>query len=76
MMSLIKNKKSGPTAKHLLAGYIHCADCSKKMYVFHASKYPTSRCAVCKNRIGETDIAEIYKDQLKTFLLTGGTASE
>ena len=68
--SLIQNKKPGPRAKHLLAGYIFCADCNKKMYVFHSSKFPTYRCPNCSNRIVVGDIEGFYHDQLKTFLLT------
>ena len=74
--SLIKNKKPGPRPKHLLAGYVFCADCDKKMYVFHGGKNPTYRCQACKNRIVTQDIEEIYHDQLKTFLLSGVTVSE
>ena len=74
--SLIKNKKPGPRPKHLLAGCIYCADCDKKMYVFHATKLPTYRCSGCKNRISTADIEEIYHDQLKAFLLTGMSISE
>ncbi len=46
------------------------------MYVFHAGKQPTYRCANCNNRIVTADIEEIYHDQLKTFLLSGVTISE
>ncbi len=74
--SLIKNKKQGPTVKHLLAGYVHCADCGKKLYVFHATKSPTYRCTGCHNRITVSDLEEIYHDQLKTFLLTDISISE
>jgi len=74
--SLIKNKKPGPRPKHLLAGFVHCADCDKKMYVFHASKYSNYRCSGCKNRIAANDIEEIFHDQLKTFLLTETSVSE
>lgn len=74
--SLIKNKKPGPRAKHLLAGYVFCADCNVKMYVFHATKSPTYRCRTCKNRIVTADLEEIYHDQLKAFLLTGVSISE
>ncbi len=74
--SLIKNKKPGPRPKHLLAGYVTCADCNKKMYVFHASKFPTYRCQPCGNRIVASDIEEIYHDQLKSFLLTDISVSE
>lgn len=64
-----KNKRRGPKPKHLLAGYVVCT-CGKKMYVFHESKSQTYRCKKCRNRIPERDIEEIYKLQLKTFLLT------
>ena len=74
--SLVKNKKQGPIAKHMLAGYVYCADCDKKMYVFHKTNSPTYRCSTCKNHIIAKDIEEIYHEQLKTFLLTGMSISE
>lgn len=74
--SLIKNKKPGPRPKHLLAGYVECADCERKMYVFHRTLLPTYRCPGCSNRIPAPDIEEIYRDQLKTFLLTEVSLSE
>lgn len=74
--SLTKNKKPGPRPKHLLAGYVTCMGCDKKMYVFHASKFPTYRCRNCNTRIVTSDIEEIYHDQLKSFLLTDISVSE
>lgn len=62
-------KQRGPKPKHLLAGYLHCS-CDKKMYVFHEGRSQTYRCKRCKNRIAEEDIHEIYKEQLRSFLLT------
>lgn len=74
--SLIKNKRKGPRAKHLLAGFVGCADCGKKMYVFHSTKTPRYRCANCGNHISTTDLEEIYHEQLKTFLLTDISVSQ
>ena len=74
--SLIKNKRPGPTTKHLLAGYVYCADCDKRMYVFHKTNHETYRCNHCSNHIIARDLEEIYHDQLKTFLLTGISISE
>lgn len=74
--SLVKNKKPGPRAKHLLAGYVFCADCDKKMYVFHSTKSPTYRCPGCSNRIVACDMEEIYHEQLRSFLLTDLSISE
>ena len=74
--SLIKNKKPGPRAKHLLSGYVFCAECDKKMYVFHKSHSETYRCANCGTRVAVSDIEEIYHNQLKTFLLTETSVSE
>src|SRR6185369_10449320 len=62
-----KRVKPGPRPVHLLAGYIYCT-CGKKMYVYQNNM--VFKCQTCKNRIVESDIEEIYHDQLKTFLLT------
>lgn len=74
--SLLKNKRPGPTVKHLLAGYVHCEQCGKKMYVHHMTKAPVYRCAPCGIRIQTQDLEEIYHDQLKAFLLTDTSISE
>lgn len=63
------HKRKGPKPKHLLAGFVHCA-CGKKMYVFHRTKQSSFQCKACNNRIPELDLNEIYREQLKTFLLT------
>lgn len=64
-----KRKPKGPKAKHLLAGFVEC-ECGKKMYVYHATKTPKYVCQDCSNRISEEDLNHIYREQLKTFLLT------
>jgi len=74
--SLIKNKRLGPTTKHLMAGYVYCSDCDKRMYVFHKTNHETYRCNHCSNHIIARDLEEIYHEQLKTFLLTGVSISE
>jgi site-specific DNA recombinase len=71
-----KRQKIGRQTKHLLAGYVECETCQKKMYVYHQSKSSTYTCSKCKTRISVADIDEIYKDQLKTFLLTDTSVSE
>jgi site-specific DNA recombinase len=73
---LIKNKKPGRIAKHLLAGFVHCETCDCKLYVFHQTKLPTYRCRKCGTRIAVTDIDEIFHGKLKEFLLTGVSLSE
>jgi len=70
-----KRIRKGPRAKHLLAGYVYCT-CGKKMYVFHETRSDTYSCKVCKTRIGEADLDEIFQEQLKTFLLTDISISE
>lgn len=62
---LKKNKRTGRTAKHLLAGYVHC-ECGKKMYVFTGS--PSYTCPICKTKIRVEDLDEIYHGELKEFL--------
>lgn len=74
--SLVKNKKPGPRPKHLLAGYVYCHDCDKKMYVFHQTKNTSYRCQTCGNRISTEDLEEIFRSQLKSFLLTETSTKE
>lgn len=71
-----KRQRIGRTTKHLLAGYVECETCQRKMYVYHQTKYSTYTCSKCKTRISVSDLDEIYKDQLKTFLLTETSVSE
>lgn len=63
-----KRRRPGPKSVYLLSGFIHCT-CGKKMYVFH-EKSANYTCKACKNRIAAEDIDEIYREQLKSFLLT------
>jgi site-specific DNA recombinase len=72
----VKNKRKGPKAKHIMAGYVFCADCDTKMYVHHKATSNTYRCTKCNNHIMAKDLEEIYHEQLKTFLLTGVSVSE
>lgn len=62
-----KRENVGKRTTHLLAGYLYCS-CGKKMYVYHADCI--YKCKHCKKKIAESDIDEIYHEQLKTFLLT------
>jgi len=64
-----KRNRLGKQAKHLLSGYVYCT-CSTKMYVYHETRSNTYSCKKCKVRIAETDLDEIYHDQLRAFLLT------
>ena len=76
--SLIQVQKDKPRRgkqpMHLLAGYVFCEFCDKKMYVFHEhlSNY---KCQTCKNRIQASSLEEIYHSQLKSFLLTDADVS-
>ena len=71
-----KRTKVGPQTKTLLAGYVECEKCSKKMYVYHQTNNPTYTCTKCKTRIPVSDLDEIFRDQLKAFLLTDTSVSE
>jgi site-specific DNA recombinase len=74
--SLIKNKRPGPRPKHLMAGYVYCADCDKRMYVYHRTNTENYRCNNCSNHIMAADLEAIYHGELKEFLLTGVSVSE
>jgi len=71
-----KQSKPGRQTKTLLGGYVECTPCKKKMYVYHESKNPAYSCTKCKNRIHVEDIDFIFKEQLKTFLLTDSTIAK
>lgn len=64
---LQKRRKTGPKAKHLLAGYVFC-HCGQKMYVFHENN--VYACKPCKNRIPSADLDEIYSGELYRFVVS------
>jgi len=65
-----KRTKLGPQTKTLLAGYVECENCQKKMYVYHSTQTPSYTCSKCKTRIHVDDLDFIFKDELRVFLLT------
>lgn len=71
-----KRVKVGPRPKTLLAGYAECAECQKKMYVYHHTKSSSYTCNNCRIRIHVEDLHHIYKEQLKNFLLTDVSVNE
>lgn len=71
-----KRQKLGPQTKTLLAGYVQCEPCKRKMYVYHHTKTPKYICPKCKTRIHIEDLEYIYKGELKEFLLTDTSISE
>ncbi|OJW83528.1 MAG: hypothetical protein BGO69_08645 [Bacteroidetes bacterium 46-16] len=75
--SEIKLKRKGRESKNLLAGYVVCETCGKKMYVYHQkTANPAYYCKTCKTRIWVSDLDEIFHEQLKTFLLTETSISD
>jgi site-specific DNA recombinase len=52
---------------NLFSGVVFCT-CGNKMYV--PSNSPKYTCKKCRNRIGLTDLEELFQEQLKTFLFS------
>ena len=60
-------KKPARKRVHLFSGYVFC-HCDYKMYV--PSNSPKYICYKCRNKIGETDLEDIFREQLKAFFFS------
>ncbi len=60
-------KKPAKKPQHLFTGFVFC-NCGQKMYV--PSNSPKYVCAKCKNKIGTTDMEEIFHEQIKEFVFS------
>ncbi|MHC4268021.1 MAG: recombinase family protein [Planctomycetota bacterium] len=61
------NKKLSRSMVHLFTGVVFC-DCGHKMYV--SSSSPKYICQNCRNKIGMTDLEDIFHNQLKDFFFS------
>jgi len=62
-----KNKRPARKTVHLFSGIVYCY-CGNRMYV--PSNSPKYICQKCRNKIGETELEEIFKEQLKSFFFS------
>ena len=65
-----KNREKMHVARppvNLFSGFVHCS-CGGLMYV--PSNSPKYVCRKCRNKIGVTDLEEIFQSQLKQFLFS------
>jgi len=61
------DRKPTKVAAHLFTSIVYC-QCGGKMYV--PSNNPKYVCLKCRNKVGETDLEEIYREQLKSFIFS------
>jgi len=68
-----KNKRPARKTVHLFSGVAFC-HCGGKMYV--PSNSPKYICYKCRNKIGETDLEEVFHHQLKSFFFSPSEVSD
>ena len=61
------NAKPTKIVAHLFTSIAEC-ECGGKMYV--PSNSPKYTCLKCRNKVGETDLEEIFHEQLKSFVFS------
>lgn len=62
-------KKASRVPKHIFSGLVYCCNCNDEKMRVYSSVPDKYTCPKCRAKIPKTDLEEIYKSQIKNYIL-------